>query len=916
MKKLFVFLTTFFLALASASYLYYTHWYGKQQAEELFPYIPQSAALVYEVAHFGQQWESLQEIPVAEILDQLPSYITIQQALSFIKGLLKVPRSLDEVPLTVSIHGLSEEYLGCVFYFNMHNTATRGFIEAITSKIERDDSYKTAVRNYAGRQINELSQHGDAPYFSYIRHGQYIIASFSSLLIEDVVRGLANNQKMGLERLKKTNNAAGSLYVNVKQLPQILRIFVKHGQADALSTTLATFTKAIHLNLQLTKHHLLLSGFTNNEKTDLRYLTHTLADQSAGSMLLAPYIPQNTILLQHFTFSDAEKLLTASQQYRSTRQGNPLPAAKDHNSDLFTNTLYPLLQGEIGHCTLTTSNTSQDQLVFIKVSDTQSFIEALKGANWLSLLSPPGTHQPISIYQLTTHDCQHWLPASLFPAFSANCMTQMDDYIVLANSQTGLQTWYTQYQQGKTWAHAAPKAAWLESTLDQAQYSLFIDLHKAWPQVTHALKPTWKQVAEKNVDALQQFKYANLQLLHEQETGCYMSILLSRQASCPPSELQPQCDTTDQQDSIQKGSSFSTIFTTEAPIVCRPCLVKSHRDQGHHILLQDASHQLYFLDPTGKLLWKKALEGPMTTCFFEVDYYKNNKTQYLFATDKQLHLLDYYGRNVIRYPHPLPKGQPTHLHVADYNQDKNYRFLVATIKGDIYLKDKYYRPLPAWSPLALGQEFAGTPLHLRVQGKDYFLALQTNGTLQALNRKSKSYPGFPIDLKAVVHNPLMVRKGKTADETSLIVLTDAGQRMHLNLVGQVQDVVQLDRFQDDTRFTLCPNHATGQQYAIMRQDGDRVTIMNEEGNSLFELQTEAQNLLLQYYHFDSNHQFYILINRDQHLTYLYDHKGRLLQDSPWHNGQAVSLLFSEIEKELQVYVGSGNLLVKYQLCTP
>ena len=77
----------------------------------------------------------------------------------------------------------------------------------------------------------------------------------------------------------------------LKQLPQILRIFVKHGQADALGTTLATLTKGTHLNLQLTRHHLLLSGSTNDEKTNLRYLTNTLAGQRAGSTLLAPYVP-------------------------------------------------------------------------------------------------------------------------------------------------------------------------------------------------------------------------------------------------------------------------------------------------------------------------------------------------------------------------------------------------------------------------------------------------------------------------------------------------------------------------------------------------------------------------------------------------------------------------------------------------
>ena len=309
------------------------------------------------------------------------------------------------------------------------------------------------------------------------------------------------------------------------------------------------------------------------------------------------------------------------------------------------------------------------------------------------------------------------------------------------------------------------------------------------------------------------------------------------------------------------------------------------------------------------------MEGPITTDIWEIDFYKNGKIQYLFATNGQLHLLDYHGRSISKYPHPLPTTtQPLYLQVVDYNQDKQYRLLLATAQGDIYIKDKHYRTLPGWAPRAVTHSFASTPFHCRVRGKDYYLTLQADGTLQALNRKGKNYSGFPVALNAPVHNPLLVRKGKTTADTTLIVLTDAGKCIQMSLNGQEQAVQQLPRLKDTKRFVLCPDQVSGQRYIVMRQDATKGELMDEAGNLLFELPHAAPHWRIQYYDFGSSHQFYVLTDPDQHLTYLYDQAGKLLQDAPWpNNGQAVGLLFYQHKRQLVIYNCTGTQCLQFQL---
>ena len=154
--------------------------------------------------------------------------------------------------------------------------------------------------------------------------------------------------------------------------------------------------------------------------------------------------------------------------------------------------------------------------------------------------------------------------------------------------------------------------------------------------------------------------------------------------------------------------------------------------------------------------------------------------------------------------------------------------------------------------------------------------------------------------------------GKTTDDTALIVLTDTGQRICLNLAGRVQETVQLDHSKDASRFIACPNRATGHQYVILQQDRDKVTVMDEARKILFELPNQAKNLLLQYYNFGGDHRFYVFTDTEEQLTYLYDHTGKLLHDAPWHSNHEASLLFLAEKKQLKIYVGIGSVLSVYE----
>lgn len=913
MKKLAAFFILFLLVLAGTTYYYYIYWHSGQRTKgTAWSYIPKNAAVVYEIAALGKQWTRFQQFPIIKTLCQQTSFTAIHQGFQLLNDLVETPRNLQEVPLLVSVHEIGEAQLGYVLYFNTEDLATKVLLDKMLTKVNQDGTYSKTVRKYAGHKIVELRKQGTSLTLSYIKLNQHVIVSYAALLIEDVVRELAAHPKGRLQYFTKASTPHGSLFFNFNELPQLLRIFFNRDQVDRYSTIVTRFTRVNHFNLNLTPHHVLLSGLDNESVPGPSYFTHTLAAQTARSLLLTSYLPQSTAMLQHFTFSDAEQFYIAWQKYRLQLQTDTL--SQETESEVLANTLHSLLRGEIGLCSLATvHNIPKEQLVFMKVQHTQTFIEALKGLGLLISAPLQAPHPHARAYQLSHDHAQHWLLDYLFPNFECNYVTQIDDYIVFANSQRSLQTWYGQYAQGHTWLNDAQQATRLASRLDHAQFSLLVDLSKVWQQVLPALKPTWQKAFKTYAATALQQLYISLQVVQNPDTGCHINIVLNDNEQNQSGKEQAQREAKSEQRNAIALRNSVPIFETEASIIHHPWLLASHRSKGHYILLQDALYQLYFLDPSGKLLWKKPLEGPIITDLFTIDYYKNGKKQYLFATDSRLHLIDYYGHRIGKYPHRL--RHPRQLNVVDYNRTQNYRFLIATTEGNIYLKDKYCQSLSGWSPKALKKDFASMPVHLRVQGKDYLLALQTNGTLQALNRQGVNYPGFPVELKAVVHNPLLVRKGKTASDTILIVLTDRGQHICLNLHGHIQEVVQLDVAKDTSRFTLCPDHVGGNHYVVMRQDADQVTVLDEANHVRFSVPHQARNLLLQYYNFGGSRQFYVLVNTDQQLTYIYDHEGKPCHDAPWHNRHKVKLLFSEAEKCIKLYAVSGKKLIR-SILTP
>lgn len=174
----------------------------------------------------------------------------------------------------------------------------------------------------------------------------------------------------------------------------------------------------------------------------------------------------------------------------------------------------------------------------------------------------------------------------------------------------------------------------------------------------------------------------------------------------------------------------------------QPYLFTNHNTQESEILIQDKSDQLYLINSTGSILWKKKINETIRSEIYTVDIFKNKKHQLLFNTDNYLHLIDRNGNYVQGYPIKLPAKASNAISLIDYDGDRNYRVFIACSNNTIYnfnlygVRSEGYKPYKSDAPVKLPIKF------VRVGESDYLLTIDVTGTIHAFSRKGEGRIGF------------------------------------------------------------------------------------------------------------------------------------------------------------------------------
>ncbi|MFC7356587.1 hypothetical protein ACFQO1_02720 [Jejudonia soesokkakensis] len=183
--------------------------------------------------------------------------------------------------------------------------------------------------------------------------------------------------------------------------------------------------------------------------------------------------------------------------------------------------------------------------------------------------------------------------------------------------------------------------------------------------------------------------------------------------------------------------SEKATIQLEHEILGEPIFFSNHRTNEKDIIVQDVTNSLHLYTASGKKLWTKKLESPILGTVQEIDLLRNGRKQIAFTTSNTFYVLDRNGKEVTPFPIKFKDKVTQPLAVFDYDNNRNYRFVITQGK-EIYMYDSKGKSVSGFTFKKATSPIVATPQHIRMGNKDYIIVPEENGTLNILSRVGKS----------------------------------------------------------------------------------------------------------------------------------------------------------------------------------
>ena len=329
----------------------------------------------------------------------------------------------------------------------------------------------------------------------------------------------------------------------------------------------------------------------------------------------------------------------------------------------------------------------------------------------------------------------------------------------------------------------------------------------------------------------------------------------------------------------------------EAPAASSPQFVRNHYTGKLELMVQDQDGQLYRFGSEGQLLWKKPLPGLIQGRLHEVDLYRNSKWQTAFTAGKHFLILDRNGKTVPPFDMEFDGETPLNpLAVFDYDQDKDYRFLVTQGK-QVRSYDRQGKAVKGFTYNQAEAPVQGMPVHLRMENRDYLVFRLEDGRLRILNRIGRERVPVPgtYDFASAVQ-----------EYRNQFAFTDREGKLYL-----------LDRKGKITprELGLSPDHGfTATPTRLITMDENVLRIGEQEVTLDFGLYTAPRYFFL-------DRQLYVTVTDLQaHKTYLFNASGELLPGFPvFGNSEAELANLDDKGLPELIVLGTDNNLLLYTL---
>ena len=496
-----------------------------------------------------------------------------------------------------------------------------------------------------------------------------------------------------------------------------------------------------------------------------------------------------------------------------------------------------------------------------------------------------------------------------FAGIEQTYYTVFNDVLIYGSSVDVIKAVLTEYDAENTWGRSTERRKYIDALINEANLTLLYNFEYLQQGLRQDLKPAWQSFFNDRSRLTSALDLFSLQV-NKTGNGYLVNASLDFNSSI---QAKTAGRTTASSVVAAVPEKRMNVFA-DTLLSTKPFVVTNHNDRSRELVFQDVAGTLYQVSEEGVVMWKKTIGSPVRGSINQVDYYNNRKLQYLFFTDSAVHLIDRNGNDVEDFPRAFTSDLPPLDHrVVDYDNTRRYRYASSDRRGNVSLFDKEVKPLEGWNPKALGSRLLSLPEHVRIRGRDFFVAADIGGNVHLLNRRGEYYPGFPFDQNKRLNGGVAISKGADFDRSMIVTASESGEVVGLDFNGEVKLRNQLFRPDANSIFELVPDRL-GSGFVVARNDKSKVVFFNEEEQQVFETPLNPDHdYELSFYNFRNNKAVYLLRNLSQNWVQVMDFQGKSLTPSPIPTIAPIGIIYYQNRAEYEVFVNFANEMAIYTL---
>jgi hypothetical protein len=753
----------------------------KQPSSEALKAIPSGAFCVISTTDARNTWEQLnQGNLIWAALTETEWAAKAAENASLIDSLLASNADMNELiadnPCYLSLHCTGTDGFNYVFSVSLPGTAYEdkalGFVKQSATGFTVTESEMTNAKILTAKSDGKT-------FYASVSQGVLQLSDNEDLL-KTGIEQLADKGKTLIDdaafmAVHKTagEKSSANVYVNYSRLLVLLkRISAKsfHESLDALNS----FAGWTETDLTLRPNAALLNGYTFASDSMAAYL-NVFRGQQATPLEADAILPNGTVYYMDFCISNFDTYLSNYDNYLAK-----LGAADERRDRLAQlNTNYGYDPSEhigtwIGNEIVKAEvNIPGRGITPVAILSTVSTAKAREKLESLRPMRDTGTVQPLfdsTGVIVRSVPVPEMLPAtfgSLFSEFRESYYAITSHYVIFAEDENTLKAFVTSAEYGRTLKKDRGYLDFASNMATEASVTIYAAVLKTQPVIEERSETGFKADISHHSDLLKRFDGIVLQYNIADGDLHYTNAFLRHN---------PQ---TKKSDATLWELQLDTTFSG------KPWLLTNHNTKGLDIFLQDDANKIYLISSTGTTFWKMQLNQPIMSNIQQIDALKNGKLQIVFNTRDSLYVLDRNGNPVAPFPIRLTSPATNGVCVMDYDNNREYRMLIACEDHKIYNYTAKGTKVEGWKYPVTDHSVFAPILHTVVSTKDYVVIADVEGRTYIVDRQG----GTRLTLKEQLGAPVksfFLEQGKDLARTRIVSCDSMGNVYRITFTDELE----------------------------------------------------------------------------------------------------------------------------------